>query len=156
MPLAAPKPCNYPGCGVLVRDGSSRCDKHKRAESRALDLRRGSSSERGYSYKWQQARKGFLRAHRLCVMCESHGEVVAATVVDHITPHKGDKALFWQRSNWQPLCKPCHDSKTATEDRGAWSPRLPDRSRVIDVQGRFMDDQDAPAPLGLPWMGGGV
>jgi 5-methylcytosine-specific restriction protein A len=44
--------------------------------------------------------------------------VVAATVVDHIKPHKGDKLLFWQRANWQPLWKPCHGVKTATEDGG--------------------------------------
>lgn len=41
---------------------------------------------------------------------------MAATVVDHIIPHKGDQYLFWDRSNWQPLCKLCHDRKTATED----------------------------------------
>jgi 5-methylcytosine-specific restriction protein A len=132
---------------VLVRDGSGRCDQHKRVEARALDARRGSSSERGYSYKWQQAREGFLRAHPLCVRHEARGEVVAATVVDHITPHKGDKALFWQRANWQPLCKRCHDIKTMTEDRGAWSPRVSDLSRVIDVQARVVDD---PAWTKLP------
>lgn len=48
--------------------------------------------------------------------------MVAATVVDHITPHKGDKALFWQRANWQPLCKRCHDIKTAIEDGGFGRP----------------------------------
>ena len=25
--------------------------------------------------------------------------------------------LFWDRDNWQPLCKQCHDKKTAREDR---------------------------------------
>lgn len=120
MPKSAPRPCNYPGCGVLVHGGSSRCEQHKykRIEAKALDARRGSSSERGYSYKWQQAREGFLRAHPLCVRHQARGEVVAATVVDHITPHKGDKTLFWQRANWQPLCKQCHDIKTAIEDGG--------------------------------------
>jgi len=49
--------------------------------------------------------------------------MTAAGVVDHIVPHKGDADLFWQRTNWQPLCKPCHDRKTATED-GGWG-RLP-------------------------------
>lgn len=42
---------------------------------------------------------------------------MAATVVDHIIPHRGDQKLFWDRSNWQALCKSCHDSKTMTEDR---------------------------------------
>jgi 5-methylcytosine-specific restriction protein A len=39
-------------------------------------------------------------------------------VVDHIVPHKGEKVAFWNRANWQPLCKRCHDIKTATEDGG--------------------------------------
>jgi 5-methylcytosine-specific restriction protein A len=41
-----------------------------------------------------------------------------ATVVDHKIPHKGDMKLFWDRSNWQSLCKCHHDIKTATEDGG--------------------------------------
>jgi len=36
--------------------------------------------------------------------------------VDHIEAHKGDECLFWNQSNWQPLCKECHDGKTAKED----------------------------------------
>ena len=45
------------------------------------------------------------------------GRLVKATVVDHVTPHRGDKKLFWDESNWQALCKRCHDKKTMTEDR---------------------------------------
>jgi 5-methylcytosine-specific restriction protein A len=47
-------------------------------------------------------------------------KVTAATVVDHVIPHKGDKALFWDESNWQPMCAPCHSSKTVKEDMGKW------------------------------------
>ncbi|WP_233882799.1 HNH endonuclease [Brevibacillus laterosporus] len=46
--------------------------------------------------------------------------LTGATVVDHIVPHKGDKTLFWDRKNWQPLCEQCHNRKTAREDRGTW------------------------------------
>lgn len=118
MPIGAPRPCSYPACGKLVRDGTGRCDAHKHVERRQADSRRGSSSARGYGSAWQKAREGFLNAHPLCVRCEARDLVVAATVVDHIKPHKNDKVLFWQRTNWQPLCKPCHDVKTATEDGG--------------------------------------
>jgi 5-methylcytosine-specific restriction protein A len=41
---------------------------------------------------------------------------VPAIVVDHIIPHKGNYKLFWDKSNWQSLCKSCHDKKTARED----------------------------------------
>lgn len=118
MPVAAPKPCTYPGCGVLVQDGSSRCTKHKHVERRQADQQRGSSSERGYGSRWQKAREGFLRNNPLCAHHMERGEIMPATVVDHVIPHKGDKALFWDRANWQPLCKPCHDAKTAREDGG--------------------------------------
>jgi len=70
---------------------------------------RGTSAQRGYGYKWQQARDGFLKRNPLCVVCSRKGLVVAATVVDHITPHRGDMGLFWDRDNWQSLCKGCHD-----------------------------------------------
>jgi len=46
--------------------------------------------------------------------------LVLATVVDHISPHKGDSDLFWDRANWQSLCESCHNRKTASEDMGRW------------------------------------
>jgi 5-methylcytosine-specific restriction protein A len=79
---------------------------------------RGTSSQRGYNYRWQQSRKGFLAKHPLCKHCQQQGRVTAATDVDHIVPHRGDMALFWDRTNWQGLCHPCHSAKTATEDGG--------------------------------------
>ena len=71
-----------------------------------------------YGYKWQKARERFLQQYPLCAQCDSEGKVEVAKVVDHITPHKGDMQLFWDKDNWQALCKPCHDSKTAREDGG--------------------------------------
>ena len=50
--------------------------------------------------------------------CMEQGDVVAANVVDHIVPHKGNEALMWDESNYQSLCKTCHDRKTATDDGG--------------------------------------
>ena len=46
----------------------------------------------------------------LCRFCIEREVVEPATVVDHIKPHKGDEALFWDAGNLQSLCKPCHDS----------------------------------------------
>ena len=31
-------------------------------------------------------------------------------MVDHNQPHHGDMKLFWNRTNWQSLCKHCHDA----------------------------------------------
>lgn len=78
------------------------------------------TSERGYGWKWQQARAAFLARpeNALCARCQTKGKLTPATVVDHIKSHHGDQVLFWDRNNWQPLCKICHDIKTATEDAG--------------------------------------
>lgn len=79
---------------------------------------RETASQRGYDSRWQKARIGWLRSHPLCVHCEREGLVRAATDVDHIKPHKGDKVLFWDNSNWMSLCHSCHSRKTANEDGG--------------------------------------
>lgn len=76
-------------------------------------MQRESSASRGYGYKWQKAREGFLRSHPLCECPHCMAgqlRVRAATVVDHIIPHRGDMKLFWDKSNWQALAKECHDS----------------------------------------------
>ncbi|VVM59464.1 HNH endonuclease [Pseudomonas fluorescens] len=74
------------------------------------------STQRGYGYKWQKARERYLRDHPLCVYCARQGLTAAASVVDHKAPHRGDQDLFWDASNWQPLCKPCHDSVKQAEE----------------------------------------
>lgn len=78
---------------------------------------KGTANQRGYNYAWQKARLVHLAAHPLCLYCERAGKVAAATVVDHKVPHRGDKALFWDRSNWQSLCKSCHDEVKQAEER---------------------------------------
>ena len=77
---------------------------------------RQSSSSRGYGARWQKVRLSFLRNNPLCAECYKIDALTAATVVDHIEPHKGDQSLFWDQDNWQSLCKQCHDRKTARED----------------------------------------
>lgn len=76
------------------------------------DRKRRNSNARGYTYRWSLASKAYLAAHPLCAHCFAKGLIEAATAVDHIIPHRGDKSLFWRQSNWQPLCAPCHSRKT--------------------------------------------
>lgn len=72
-----------------------------------------------YNYRWQKERAAFLIANPLCAFHKKRGQVVAAVVVDHKIPHRGNLDLFWDKSNWQPLCKHCHDSyKQAMERSG--------------------------------------
>ncbi|WP_425985888.1 HNH endonuclease [Brevundimonas sp. TWP1-2-1b1] len=72
-----------------------------------------------YDHRWAKAAKAFLDQHPLCRFHEDQGRTVAAQCVDHIQPHRGDLKLFWERTNWQPLCNPCHNSlKKQIESRG--------------------------------------
>ena len=111
MPLRPKKPCVALGCRALTRNPRY-CDDHadlaKAQAAKQADRKRESSTQRLYTYKWQKASKGFLAKNPLCAEHDRHGEVVAATEVDHIIPHKGDAAVFWTRANWQSLCHSCH------------------------------------------------
>jgi 5-methylcytosine-specific restriction protein A len=82
-----------------------------------LDCLRPSAARRGYGPRWRKAREGYLARHPLCASCQADRRLVPATVDDHIVPHRGDPVLFWDERNWQGLCKPCHDAKTAREGR---------------------------------------
>lgn len=97
-----------------------------------------SSTKRGYGYAWQKARAGYLRSHPLCVYClrdtvyapirdmapstailrcaELGLIVPAASMVDHIEPHRGDQVLFWNKANWQSLCGTHHSGDKQREE----------------------------------------
>jgi 5-methylcytosine-specific restriction protein A len=80
--------------------------------TRAADVRRGTAHQRGYGRKWRETSAAYLAAHPLCRECEQLGRTTAATVTDHIVPHRGDMKLFWDAANWQPLCGFHHGRKT--------------------------------------------
>ena len=109
MPHKPLKPCKHLSCPNLT--ATNYCEEHQNLHERAT------ASERGYDHKWRSARKNYLKEHTFCMKCQQSNRLVKAEVVDHIVPHRGDKTLFWDQSNWQPLCKKCHDHKTRTEDR---------------------------------------
>ena len=71
-------------------------------KSKKTDKRK-TAAQRGYGSRWRRERAEFLRDHPLCRMCQANGIVTAATLVDHIIPHRGRERLFWDRDNWQPL-----------------------------------------------------
>ena len=115
MPYAAPRPCTHPGCKALATTGS-RCNKHPYKVQRTA-----AAKVRNKLYntaRWRRESKAYKAANPLCVECMRVGRVTAVAVTDHTIPHKGNEQLFWDQSNWQSLCKQCHDRKTATEDGG--------------------------------------
>lgn len=81
-----------------------------------MERKRNAVKNKLYSRQWEKARRQFLLEHPLCVACEKQGIVTAATEVDHIVPHRGDREVFWDQSQWQALCRSCHSRKTVLED----------------------------------------
>lgn len=109
MPKAAPKPCSQPGCGVMVRDGSSRCVKHPRDEW----VKKAVATKRVTGRKLQAMRAELFSSNPLCVECERQGRIALATQRDHITPLA--EGGLDDDSNVQGLCLECHDVKSKVE-----------------------------------------
>lgn len=98
-------------CGRLHRN-PSRCGRCETLRN----VKRGSSTKRGYGSQWKMLREGVLRAYIAMngLVCpgyerESHEVDESALTVDHITPkaYGGTDDI----SNLQVLCKSCNSSK---------------------------------------------
>lgn len=111
MPWAAPRICQ---CGNVVAAGvQCPCQRKRERERKArAERNRPSARARGYDRHWEAERKAFLIANPTCKRCGK-----PANVVDHIRPHRGDQRLFWDRSNWQPLCTSCHSRHKQAQER---------------------------------------
>lgn len=62
------------------------------------------------SKRWKDLRAIQLRGKPMCHYCSLLSKRTIAMVVDHIKPHRGDEALFFDPENLQSLCKLCHDA----------------------------------------------
>lgn len=112
MPRRPKRMCTWPGCRRLVH--GSRCSEHVKRARRESDRQRPSASRRGYGRRWQRYARWFLAEHPICVKCGEPSEQV-----DHIQAVSGpDDPLFWDPSNHQGLCAPCHSGKTRLERSG--------------------------------------
>lgn len=112
MPVAAPRPCTYPGCRALVRDGSGRCAKHPREAWVKV-----TPTKRITGRALQRLRAELFDREPLCRSCKAAGLVELATQRDHIKPL--EEGGTDTEDNVQPLCEPCHDAKSKAErERG--------------------------------------
>ena len=111
-------PCRAHRCPNLVtgRAMQGYCDRHSDQRSNWTHRvdRSGSTTSRGYGYKWRKLREQVLiRDGYLCVMCAANNRHVQASDVDHIK-RKADGGTDGL-DNLQSLCKRCHRAKTAKE-----------------------------------------
>lgn len=97
--------------------------------------RKPSMSTHSYGSTWRKLRATILRQRPLCAECEKQGKLVKAQHLDHIRPHKGDMALFYDPDNLQGLCHSCHSRKTAQEDGGFGNAPSDKPSKACGVDG---------------------
>ena|SRR5690625_2217462 len=112
------RPCARPGCPELVDRGY--CERCERRRRQTQDRGRLSAARRGYDRRHRRWRKMILARDPVCVdpygVHAERGELVAATVADHIVPLA--RGGGWEMSNGQGLCAGCHNRKTVKEDGG--------------------------------------
>lgn len=65
---------------------------------------RGSARRRGYGTRWEKAAATFKQRNPRCLGCAAVGVTTRTDAVDHVEPHKGDQAKFWNSSMWQSAC----------------------------------------------------
>jgi len=120
--IGALSPCRQSGCRVLVLKPGY-CDQHrketfrKQKQKAAFDYK-----ERNRFYQrvdWKKARAAHLQSEPLCRSCRAIGKLVAAIIVDHIVQIEHGGAPL-DDANLQSMCKPCHNSKTRTEQHTPW------------------------------------
>lgn len=89
--------------------------------------------------RWLKRRTRQLQAEPLCRTCRLAGRTTAATVADHIVPHRGDRALFYE-GELQSLCdvEPfrCHSRVKQREERLGFSPTVDAQGFPIDPRHR--------------------
>jgi len=91
---------------------------------------RRTAAQRGYGHAWRRESRLFLAENPWCVRL-GDGCTVAAMVVDHKIPHKGNMGLFWDRRNWQSLCKHCHDEHKQRMEAAAAGGERDHKGRLI-------------------------
>ncbi|MBO0140213.1 HNH endonuclease [Agrobacterium sp. Ap1] len=77
------------------------------------------------SRKWRALRdEVYIRDNMTCqktgVILLGKHPAPNSPVADHIVPHRGDPALFWDKSNIQTVSKAYHDSQKQREERARW------------------------------------
>jgi hypothetical protein len=66
-----------------------------------------------HTARWRKLRQEVLREIGHCIICGATERLQ----VHHITPPKGDEALFFDRDNLTVLCESCHARMTSAEAR---------------------------------------
>jgi 5-methylcytosine-specific restriction endonuclease McrA len=82
--------------------------------------------------RWRRLRKNHLAANPLCRMClDDSGRIVQGRQVDHIKPHRGNDALFWNGA-LQTLCDTHHSASKQREEVHGYSSKMDENGFPTD------------------------
>lgn len=113
--------CVAPACKEIVRDGGSRCEKHRKKMTKERTENRKFYGGRRNSHIYDSARWRRLSIKKrtvnpFCEVCEKNGIMNSADVVDHIIEiEDGGGAFKWD--NLMSMCHHHHNEKTQREKR---------------------------------------
>ncbi len=112
------RPCADHGCPALVRPPERYCDKHRAQHEQAerertadYERERGSSTERGYSGRWQKIRLSILAERPLCQDCLAENRYTPATELHHMDKGVAEKGIH-DPARMLALCKTHHSIRT--------------------------------------------
>ena len=66
--------------------------------------------------RWRRESWLFKKENPLCVNCLNKNIIAPSEVTDHNNPISNG-ADPWDKTNWQPLCKTCHNIKRSEESK---------------------------------------
>jgi 5-methylcytosine-specific restriction endonuclease McrA len=81
--------------------------------------------------RWRRRARLQLAAEPLCAYCLELGKVRPARVADHIVAVDNDWSRMWT-GRLQSLCKSCHDSVKAKEERKGYRPGFDEFGMPLD------------------------
>jgi len=117
MPSRAKRPCAKPNCGALSE--GRYCPAHLGESARLereFDRSRRTGTRLLYSTtRWEQVRREVIARDPVCNLCGMRASAVAHHKKRAQTYAVGNPDLFFDVSNLEGVCKPCHDAETSRE-----------------------------------------
>ena len=114
-PFSPHKPCrdrNCPGVAIAFgycKDHQGKAKRYGKAQAKAYDKQRGTTTERGYGAQHQKVRARYLKEHPLCEKCLEVGRTTPILDGGGVLHHKdGDAFNIWD-DNLMALCRDCHE-----------------------------------------------
>ena len=101
----------------MQRPWTRRSELNPVAMRSVMDVRRGTSRQRGYDAAWDRVAKARRQADSwLCQPCLGAGRVTASNEVDHIVPLHVRTDWRLEFDNTQVICRSCHQRKTKEDN----------------------------------------